>query len=207
MKNVLIALFIFLLLFPTGMIEQSKVVDIFELRANEGMVAMQSANTDFGTTVKPITPVRVCNCQGTKIEKSGDGIITVPCVCMPNCTCKKVGETIAKQDVYYYTYIFHATWCGPCIQFQNIEIPMLKMNGWKIVDNKWVDSANAVLVDVDKDQAKFTQYAITEAASPVGIPYYVVVKNDIKVASHIGYLDWKSFYKWHNSVVNLDRAK
>jgi len=206
MKNVIIALFIIFLLFPFSN-NVGKVVDKFGLYADEAMVAFQVADTDLKEVKKPdsIQPSQLCKCQGTKKQKSGDGIIDIPCVCMPNCKCKKIGEQM--KDSVYYTYEFGAKWCGPCLKWHRDEEPKLKKGGWVFKNKSWKTGVNVVVVDVDEDAELFSKFATTETTSPVSIPYYVVVNNGVKVESHMGYMTWIEFANWHNDVINRDKSK
>ena len=206
MKNVIIILFIIFLLFPFSD-NIIKSVDTFGLYANEGMVAFQVADTELNGVKKPdpIQPINLCNCQGTKKQKSGDGLIEMPCVCMPNCKCKKTVEQ--GKAARYYTYKFGAKWCGPCLTWSKIEVPKLKKSGWVFKNRAWAEDVNVVVVDVDEDVKLFNEFAATESVSPIPIPYYVVVKNGVKIESHMGYMTWLEFANWHNDVINRDKAK
>ena len=208
MKDLFFLLLIVILLIPSSVFMLPSVVTpagAFDLALAEGMVAMQVANTDLTTVVlpdekTPVIPNRICQCNGTKIQKSGDGLISFPCVCMPDCKCKKVNDQgqaapTSQNDVYSSLY-FTATWCGPCQMFHQKDMPVLRKSGWT--------DADVLEVDVDANPEKFGKYA---TGNPQLIPYFVITKNGVAVDSKVGYMTHTDFANWYNKTLTDDRAK
>ena len=83
MKNII--LLIILILTSSTLIGQTTP---FTINA-EGEVASSKAFHSLKSTdsKKPDGNVQGCKCNGTKVVKSGDGLINVPCPCGKNCTC------------------------------------------------------------------------------------------------------------------------
>jgi thiol-disulfide isomerase/thioredoxin len=211
MKDLLLGIVIVVLIAPSNLfVSAAPVGDKYDLYTSEGMVAIQSANTDFSAAT-PIIPERICQCNGTKKQKSGDGLIDLPCVCGDQCSCKKpndqgqVGQTlnVEKTDVYT-SYYFTAKWCGPCQRFKSFDIPVLVKSGWKIVEDDWSDGASMVIIDIEKNPAKFAE--LREPTMEL-IPTFVVTKNGKVLARRIGYVGNKEYAEWYNKVVTEDRNK
>lgn len=208
MKDFILLIVVIILLAPIGH-SATLTGEQYDFPLAEGMVAMQSANTDFSTVKLPgdVTPLPLCRCGGTGKEKSGDGLISMPCVCQPNCKCKKpndqgqappVKEEIKEQYVRYY---FGAKWCGPCVTFKTTDIPMLQKAGWTFSDK---ETSDVTVVDVDENPTLFQKYA---ESNPQSIPYFVVAKGGKRIKARTGYVNYMDYSNWSNKIINEDKAK
>jgi thiol-disulfide isomerase/thioredoxin len=203
MKDFLLLIIVVLLLSPSTA-SLLPANDDYDYQLAEGMVAMQVVNTDFSSATQPdkVIPKPLCKCGGTGKERSGDGLIELPCVCSPNCKCAKTGDV--QSDVYT-SYYFTASWCGPCNTFHTVDIPSLEKSGWIFVKNKWVRGANVVIMDIDKadNRAKFNEYKDSDTQV---IPYFVMTKNGKKIKSRSGYVGFIEYANWHNNAITDDKG-
>lgn len=124
MKNII--LLIILILTSSTLIGQTTP---FTINA-EGEVASSKAFHSLKSTdsKKPDGNVQGCKCNGTKVVKSGDGLINVPCPCGKNCTCGTGMVKASPQLPEKYFILITATprTCSAC----NTGKQILNRNGW-----------------------------------------------------------------------------
>ena len=178
-KQTLILIFAFiLLLIPTGIVLKAYEIDKFIKLQNEGLVACSVAWLDVQDATKQQVPnpqptppkpsKTLCNaCLGTKMIKSGDGLISVPCECGGNCKCEPKKTTTIKNN---RILLFTATsYCYSCRQVETFTLPALKAVGWTFVKNE-----NIEVIRVDTSTENEYNLAIEE------VPCWVVLDGNGK---------------------------
>jgi thiol-disulfide isomerase/thioredoxin len=172
---IVLIILLFILLTPS---ESTQVIAKPNI-ADEGMVAVQVANTKFNVE-ESITPIALCKCNGTKKETSGDGLLTFPCVCGDSCKCKS-NNTPIDIDVKVYpkqTYYFTAEWCVPCRAFKRKEVPELQSKGWIVSDD---EGSHIRVIDVDKRSDLYKKFGKERT-----IPLFLLLKDGSEVDSIVG---------------------
>lgn len=142
-----------------------------------------------------------CNKKHCKCQQNGKSCIsTFDSIAMD----LKDGE-IAKD--YYCSYMFTASWCGPCQKFKKEEKKVLEDNGWVFLEDKWVKGCSVLIIDIEKNPEIWNKFS-QEKDGVKPVPQFVIVKNNKVIGEPIiGYVNWKTFSSWYNKTITDDRSK
>lgn len=187
MKNDdLIVIFIVIMVFIfTSKSSDVQAVDVYTLMTSEGMVAYSTLDISKEET---ISPVELCQCNGNKYIKSGDGLMKVKCPCGDSCNCKKTTGSYPQKSIIPSKQIIKigAEWCGPCVAWDgttkdNIESPgeELARKGWG-VDEK--ETSYIRKIDVDKQPELAAKYLKGRA-----LPTFILLENGVETKSIVGF--------------------
>ena len=129
MKNI----WVLSVLLIVGCVTSTNVIKLnnYELAAAEGFTAYSFAWHRQVDEKEPEGNVKGCTCNGSKKVKSGDGLVTIPCPCGNNCTCKQndlgsmpIGSTQKVEK--YFILVSASKNCSACNDMNKV----LKKNGW-----------------------------------------------------------------------------
>lgn len=187
MDKIILYLAVTLIFLPTDL-GTSKVIkadDKYELMTNEAVIALINLS-DSSNVPTPPSPIPVnCKCNGTGREKSGDGLIDMPCSCQPNCRCKRTQEiptttiekpkTVVQKKIYYIT----SNNCIFCVKFDRLEVPELKSKGWGVDDNP---KSCIQKVNMSIDPTIYDKYGKDR-----GLPLFIYLEDGVEKNAIEGY--------------------
>lgn len=177
--------------------------DVYDLMANEGMVAVQ-ANLDNSVTIKPEPdPQSDCKCDGTGYIISPDGIKRIKCPCGDNCSCTKtdVEKRVCPQcgredcpsflsgDIHKEEFLDRSLdrqvlfltgpWCQWCYTWLTNEKPKLESKNWKISEDRKSDIR---IVDIEKHPEIYREFGGNN-----GLPTFIKLEKGKMTKRLIGY--------------------
>jgi len=103
-----------------------------------------------------------------------------PCDCGDNCKCK----TLQSKKPGYRVLLFTASWCGPCQQWKQSELPALKAAGW---DAGKAGTNHIQYINCDTQQQLVEQYGVSS------IPQFIAIRSDGSEVARGGYMQPRAF--------------
>lgn len=202
MKNTLL---LFILLFIGGCGSNFCPPDKYDVDSFSGFLSYVFNSNKFLTpTVDPINPITPegCKCNAQKLEKSGDGLVYVPCRCGASCKCHQNDETglqpdntgsqpevvaddcdkSPKRQIYY----IGQENCQPCRQVKQFTFP--KLTQLKPDNPNWVpwkidDSKEAFIRTFEWTQELSEEFDVNS------LPTFILFVDKKEVARHVGFLN------------------
>lgn len=192
-QTLILIIIVVLVLIPTGAMAKNYVLDNYVLLESEGVVASSVATMwEDSLKSKVIVPTPIskdCPCKGTRKEKTGDGISTVPCRCGQNCPCSSGQAPKTTPPTQVTLLVAGARSCRFCVLMHNSTEPALLANGWTFGKGK-----NIEILDVDLDPNLARQYSITS------LPTTLRLENGKVTHTYQGYINAGGFGKVWNGL-------
>lgn len=189
LQTIILLIVIGLVLIPTGAVVANHVIfNRYSTLDGEGCAAYSICMLNKDEKIEEKTPPipqpisKDCKCNGTKKERTGDGILLVGCRCGSSCTCGTGLAPKTTKTTSVNLLVFGAKWCGPCKQMYLSTEPALRKTGWTFGPGK-----NIQVIDVDLDAALAAKYSVAS------LPCIIRLEDGKETNKYVGYVNAGGF--------------